>query len=229
MQPDLNSNAVLNNPYSIEYRFSAGTRLFAHIFSVVIHPLFIPFYVVAFLIYLHPFYFSGFSYFTKLKLLLSTAQNTIFFPVFSILLMKGLGFIKSVFLHTRQDRIGPYLANMIFYFWMARVFFKFQPELPAVLASFMTGVFLTTSVALIANIFNKISMHAIGCGGLLGIFLIIMNSNSMLMTWPLSIALLITGIVCSSRLIISDHSRKEIYSGLLVGLICQIAAAIVIL
>ena len=93
----------------------------------------------------------------------------------------------------------------------------------------MTGVFLTTAIALIANIFYKISMHAIGCGGLVGIFIIIMNSNSMLMTWPLSIALLITGLVCTSRLIVSNHTQKEIYMGLAVGLICQFAAAIAIL
>jgi len=204
-------------------------RFFAQLFSVVFHPLFIPFYVVAFLIYYHPSYFSGFSNYIKLKLLYTTALNTIFFPAIAVLLMKGLGFIKSVFLHTQQDRIGPYLANMIFYFWAARVFFKFQPELSPVLASFMTGVFITTSIALIANIFYKISMHAIGCGGLLGIFLIIMNSNSMLMTWPLCIALLITGVVCSSRLLISNHTQKEIYMGLLVGLICQFAAAVAII
>ena len=143
--------------------------------------------------------------------------------------MKGLGFVKSILLHTQQDRIGPYLANMIFYFWMARVFFNFKPDLTPVLAVFMTGVFLTTAVALIANIFSKISMHAIGCGGMLGIFIIIMNSNSMLMTWPLSIALLITGLVCTSRLIVSNHTPKEIYLGLAVGLICQFAAAIAIL
>ena len=204
-------------------------RIFAHFFSVVFHPLFIPFYVVAFLVYWHPSYFSGINYYVKLKILLSTALNTVFFPAFALLVMKGLGFVKSVFLHTQQDRIGPYLANMIFYFWMARVFFKFQPELTPVLAAFMTGVFLTTAFALIANIFYKISMHAIGCGGMVGIFIIIMTSNSMLMTWPLSIALLITGIVCTSRLIVSDHTQKEIYMGLVVGLICQFGAAIVIL
>lgn len=204
-------------------------RFFAQFFSFVFHPLFIPFYVIAFLIYYHPSYFSGFSSFTKTKLLLATALNTVFFPAFAVLLMKGLGFIKSIFLHTQKDRIGPYLSSMIFYFWMARIFFKFEPQLTPVLASFMTGVFLTTAVGLILNIFNKISMHAIGCGGLLGIFLIIMYSNSMLMTWPLSIALLITGIVCSSRFMISAHSQKEIYSGLLVGLLCQFVAAVVIL
>jgi hypothetical protein len=204
-------------------------RFFAQLFSVVFHPLFIPFYVILFLINFHPSYFSGLGFYTKFELLRSTFVNTILFPAFALLVMKGLGFVKSFMLYSREDRIGPYLANMIFYFWMARVFFNYKPELTPILASFMTGVFITTAVALIANIFYKISMHAIGCGGMLGIFIIIMYNNSMLMTWPLSLALLITGIVCTSRLIASDHSPKEIYMGLLVGLVCQFAAAIAIL
>ena len=204
-------------------------RFFAQLLSVVFHPLFIPFYVIGFLINYHPSYFSGFSFYSKFEIMRSVFVNTIIFPAFALLVMKGLGFVKSVLLHTQQDRIGPYLVNMIFYFWMARVFFNFKPELTPVLASFMTGVFLTTAIALIANIFSKISMHAIGCGGMMGIFFIIMASNSMLMTWPLSLALLITGLVCTSRLLVSDHSQKDIYLGLSVGLICQLAAAIVIM
>jgi hypothetical protein len=220
-----------DNPPTIAYKQEQHIliRFPAHLFSFIFHPLFVPFYVVAFLIYYHPSYFSGFSHYTKLKLLLTTALNTVFFPAFAILLMKGLGFIRSVFLDTQQDRIGPYLSSMIFYFWAARIFFKFQPELSPVLASFMTGIFLTTVVGLLSNIYYKISMHAMGWGGVIGIFIIIMNSNTMLMTWPLCIALLITGLVCSSRLLISDHTQKEIYSGLGVGLLCQFAAVLAIL
>jgi len=221
-QHSMNDISVVNRQWSV-------VSLLAHFFSVVFHPLFIPFYVVTFLVNYHPSYFTGFNFYLKFEILRSVAVNTVLFPAFSLLVMKGLGFVKSFYLHTREDRIGPYLANMIFYFWMARVFFNFKPEITPVLAAFMTGVFLTTAVALIANIFNKVSMHAIGCGGMLGIFIIIMNSNSMLMTWPLCIALLITGIVCTSRLLVSDHTQKEIYLGLAIGLVCQFAAAIAIL
>ena len=72
-------------------------------------------------------------------------------------------------------------------------------------------------------------MHATGVGGLLGIFLLIMKSNTMLMTWPLCIAIAITGLVCTARLLISDHSIKEIYIGLIAGLLSQFVAAIVVL
>ena len=213
----------------VAYKYNVILRFFAHLFSVVFHPLFMPFYVVAFLINYHPSYFSGLGFYTKFELLRSTVFNTILFPAFALLVMKGLGFVKSFMLHSREDRIGPYLVNMIFYFWMARVLFNYKPELTPILASFMTGVFITTALALIANVFYKISMHAIGCGGMLGIFIIIMNTNSMLMTCPLSLALLFTGIACTSRLIVSDHTQKEIYMGLLVGLVCQFGAAIIIL
>ena len=200
-------------------------RITAHIISFIFHPLFLPLYVIAFLVYYHPSYFSGFSDNTKLMLVMATALNTVFFPAFSILIMKGLGFIKSVFLHSQQDRIGPYLSAMIFYFWIARVLFKFEPVLAPVFPAFMTGVFLTTVAGLLSNIFYKISMHAMGCGGVLGIFIIIMNTNSMLMTWPLLAALLMTGLVCTARLMVGNHTPKEVYMGLLAGLLCQFAAA----
>ena len=204
-------------------------KLPAHFFSYVFHPLFIPLYAISFLIFFHPSYFAGFTPYEKYRILFTTILNTVFFPAFAILLMKGLGFIKSIFLHTRQDRIGPYLSAMIFYFWTAWVFFKAEPQLALILPSFMTGVFLTTVVGLISNIYFKISMHAMGAGGLLGLFLLITFSNSMLMTWPLGTALLITGLVCTSRLIVSDHTVKEIYLGLFFGVLCQLAAAAFIL
>jgi hypothetical protein len=68
-----------------------------------------------------------------------------------------------------------------------------------------------------------------GMGGVIGLFLIIMTYNTMLMTWPLCIAFLVTGLVCTSRLIISNHSEKEIYWGLFAGILCQLAAAVFIL
>jgi len=214
---------------SVVYRSWSVVSILAHFFSYVFHPLFMPLYAISFLAFFHPSYFAGFTLFEKYRLILSTALNTVFFPAFAVLLMKGLGFIKSVFLRTQQDRIGPYLSSMIFYFWMAWTFFKMDPLLAPILPSFMTGVFLTTVVGLLSNIYFKISMHAMGMGGVLGLLLIIMLYNTMWMAWPLSIALLITGLVCTSRLIVSDHSPKEIYWGLFFGILCQLAAAVFIL
>ena len=206
-----------------------AVRFFAHLFSYVFHPLFVPLYVLLFLMYVHPSYFSGADSQTKFWLPISFVQLSIGYPLLTILLLKGLGFIDSVFLRTQKDRIIPYIAAGIFYFWLFQVCRNYPATLHPVVPSFALGVFLAASAALIANIYFKISMHAIGMGGWLGLFVLIMQSNSMWMAWPLSAVLLITGIVCSSRLLISDHSPKDIYAGLLVGLICQFAAAMVIM
>jgi hypothetical protein len=200
----------------------------AHFFSYVFHPLFVPFYVVYFLVYIHPSYLSGFNDREKIQVLMIVVLNAVFFPLISVLLLKGVGFIDSIFLRTQKDRIIPYIASSIFFFWTYHVF-RQQQQFPSIFPSFFFGVLIASSAALLANIYLKISMHAIGMGGLLGLFLIIMLYNTMLMTWPLCIAILITGLVCTSRLIVSNHTPKEIYWGLFLGLLCQLAAALVIL
>jgi hypothetical protein len=172
----------------------------------------------------HPSYFAGFNEQGKKRVLVMITLNAIGFPAITVLLLKGLGFIESIFLRTQRDRIIPYIASMTFFFW-AQYALREQPEIPRILVAFMFGVFISSAAALIANIYFKISMHAIGTGGLIGVFYVIMQQNTMLMTWPLSAALLIAGLVCTSRMIVSDHTSKEIYSGLLVGFICQLIGA----
>ena len=200
----------------------------AVLLSYVFHPVFIPLYAVLFLVYVHPSYFSGFADTNKFQTVLIVIQNAVFYPLFCIVLLKGVGFIDSLYLRTQKDRIIPYIASGIFFFW-AFLVFKQQNIYPRILPAFMLGVFLSSSAALIANIYFKISMHAIGLGGLVGLFLVIAHSNSMLMTWPLAAVLLITGLVCTARLILGSHYPKDIYTGLFMGIILQVVAAYIIL
>jgi hypothetical protein len=202
-------------------------KFVAHIFSYIFHPIFIPVYITWFLTSVHPSYFSGFSMYQKNWLVLRVAYSMVFFPLITVLLLRALKFIDSFFLHTQKDRIIPYIACGIFYFWVYLVF-KNQPNIPIVLTACIFSVFLASSAALIANIYLKISMHAIGMGGVIGILLIIMYSNTMLTTLPFSIAFLLTGLVCTSRLIVSNHQPKEIYLGVLLGIISQLIGAAVV-
>lgn len=203
-------------------------KIYAAFFSYLFHPVLIPLYVSLFLVYIHPTAFAGFSDAEKKQTILIVTLNLVFFPLISVLLLRAVGFIDSIYLRTQKDRIIPYIASGIFFFWAYTVF-KQQPQYPLILTSFVLGIFLASSIALIANIYFKISMHAIGMGSWIGIFLILVKNNEMLMTWPLSMVLLITGLVCSARILISSHQPKDIYMGLFVGFIAQVAAAIVVL
>jgi hypothetical protein len=200
-------------------------RFFAYLFSYLFHPLFVPLYVTYYLVFIDPWYFNGINDQGKLGILLEVASNMIFFPMVSVLLLKGVGFIDSIFLKTQRERILPYITSNIFFFWMYLVF-RNQPEVSSILTAFVFSVFLSSSVALIANIYFKISMHAIGVGGLLGLVLIITLYNSFSpVALPFALSLLIAGIVCTSRMIVSNHSPGDIYLGLFCGIFCQFIGA----
>jgi len=203
---------------------SVGEKIFAHFFSYLFHPLFIPVYVIVFLAYLHPSAFTGFSDHERKQSIFIVVLNIVFFPLISVLLLKAVGFIDSIYLHTKKDRIIPYMACGIFFFWAYTVF-KEQTHYPLLLTSFIFGIFLASSAGLMANIYYKISLHAIGMGGWLGFFVIVYQDNSMQMSWPMAAVILLTGAVCTARFIISDHNRRDVYTGLLVGFVCQLVAA----
>ncbi|MEO5908937.1 MAG: hypothetical protein ABIR50_02925, partial [Ginsengibacter sp.] len=200
-----------------EIKFSFVVKAFAHFFSFVFHPLFIPLIAAWFLAFLQPGYFTGISPHDKVLIVIRVGYNTIFYPALTVLLLKALGFIKSIFLKTQRERIVPYIATNIFYFWMFLVFHN-QPEVPVILTSFMFGIFLASSAGLIANIYFKISMHALGVGSLCGLMLIIIFTGfSYAVFLTAMLVFLITGIVCTSRMIVSDHKPIEIYSGLIIA------------
>src|SRR6476620_6353056 len=146
-------------------RYPAAVRFTAHLVSYIFHPLFIPVIATWYLAFIQPGYFTGIAPREKLFIIIRVGYNTVFYPALTVLLLKALGFIDSVFLKTQRERIIPYVATNIFYFWMYLVF-RNQPGVPSILTAFILGVFLASSVALLANIYFKISMHALGAGAL---------------------------------------------------------------
>ncbi len=206
---------------------SWSAKLFSGFFSYLFHPVFVPVYVCSFLLYIHPSAFTGFSDANKFRTLIIVALNLVFFPLLSVFLLRAVGFIESIFLRTQKDRIIPYIACGIFFFWAYTVF-KQQTEYPLILVCYILGIFFASSAALLANIYVKVSMHAIGMGGWLGLFLIIMHSNMMLMSFPIALVLLFSGLVCTARLMAKSHRPFEIYLGFLIGLISQFAAAYIV-
>jgi hypothetical protein len=208
--------------------YPAVLRITAHLFSYVFHPLFIPVIATWFLAFIHQGYFTGIPPGEKLSIVITVATNTVFYPAFTIFLLKGVGFIDSIFLKTQRERIIPYVAANIFYFWLYLVF-RNRPDVPSILTGFIFGIFLSSSAALLANIYFKISMHALGLGALSGLLLVIIFSGSSYNIFlPAMLVLLITGFTGTSRMIVSDHTPFDIYAGIFFGIICQVIASSII-
>jgi hypothetical protein len=201
----------------------APVRIAAHLFSYIFHPLFIPAYVTAFLLFVDPYAFAGVSVKLKYFRLISVFFNTGFIPGFAVFLMWRLKLIQSVFLRTQKERIIPYAAAMIFYFWAWYVFHS-QHDNPQSFLNFLLGSFLAVCAAWFLNIVTKISMHAIAMGGLAMFFLLQAFTQQDVTGVYFSIAVFIAGLVCTSRLIVSDHTQGEIYLGFFAGIFCQLMA-----
>lgn len=198
-------------------------KVFASLLSYVFHPLFISAYVAAYLIYLHPYSFAVFDAQQKFLRLLSVFVITAFFPAFTVFLLWRLQFAQSVYLKTQKERIIPYVASVIYFFWAFYITRNLEGT-PVIMASFFLGTFLCASAALMANNYFKISMHALAVGGAVAFMVILGVTSGQPMGVPIAIATLITGMVCTSRLLISDHHPFEIYAGLIIGALSQLVA-----
>jgi hypothetical protein len=201
-------------------------RVIAKVISYIFHPLFIPTYIFVWMYERFPFEFSGITPNALFFRLVGVFWTTAFFPAFAVFLLWRLKLIKSIFLKTQQERIIPYVISMFFYWWMYYLSRNF-PDQPIALKFFYFGIFICTVFALIANNFFKISMHGIGVGGALMCMVLTCFHYHTYLGADLMIIFLLTGMVCTSRLIVSDHKIPEIYIGLIAGIVCQLLAYII--
>ncbi|WP_290794266.1 hypothetical protein [Flavihumibacter sp. UBA7668] len=202
-------------------------RAFANLISILFHPLFIPTYITAFLLFLHPFAFMGDTELYKKIKLVSVFVSTAFFPAFTVFLLQRLGFATSVRLKTQKERIIPIIASMVFYFWIFYVA-KNQGDNPTELVQVLCASFVSSIIALTANNFIKISLHGIAMGVLSGFFIYLAWTSLIPMTLPLMIALFISGLVGTARLILGEHEPRDLAAGFLTGLVSMAISIVVI-
>ena len=213
-------------------------RVFAHIVSVIFHPLLILTYMLVILLAVNPYLFGVNNVGDHTRLILIVFFSTFFIPAFAVLLMKPLGLISSIQLKDKQERVIPFIATGVFYLWM---FFTIQhnPEIPLAFKSFVLGATIALFLCFFINLFSKISAHAAGMGGLVGMIIltiaffsyesisITVGENT---TYEFStsillfIALLLAGVVGTARLILDAHHIRDLSGGFLVGLVAQLIA-----
>lgn len=206
--------------------FSLPLRWMAYLVSYVLHPVFIPIYVLLFLLFQHPFHFLGYSTPQKFIVLLQALAMYTFFPLVTVGLLRALGFISSFQLNERKDRIIPLVACGIWYFWIWYVWRNMAGQSP-VTVQLALGIWLAASLGLLLNSYTKISLHALSMGVALCFMLLLsLQEHLHYGTW-LSISILLTGLVCTARFVVSDHRPIEIYGGLAAGAFCMLAGWLV--
>ena len=198
-------------------------RIAARLISYLFHPLFIPVYVILFLIYEAKLFPDKTDWQKSLVLIQFVVSYTLL-PLVTILLMKALGFVTSVYLKTQKDRILPYVVCQVFYFWAWYV--SKNVGYPKIVVMFTLAIFLASALGLILNSYHKISMHTISLGVVCALLLIGGMLSSHNYGPYIAIAFLIAGLTCTARLIDSNHSTKEVYIGFFAGGLAQVIAYI---
>ena len=213
-------------------------RTAAHIISVIFHPLLMLTYMLLLLLLVNPYQFGVNSMAGQWKLVIMVFLTTFVMPIFAVFMMKSLDMVKSMQLEDRFERIGPYILTGVFYLWMF-INFRSNPMIPKPLVIVMLGSTIALFGAFFFNNFTKISAHAAGVGGLVGMALINtlyfnfdtftvtmgwlgtyeISTNFLLMT-----TVVLAGIVCTARLLLGAHSEKQLYIGFAIGFASQFIA-----
>jgi membrane-associated phospholipid phosphatase len=181
------------------------------------HPVFIPTYAVYLLLNN-----SAFKVSEKLGFLIYTVVflNTCLLPLFSTLLMKKFGLVSSMQVNHQGERNMPYMTSIIFFgstWWLLS-----KAPLPPIVAQLMLGATTAILFTAIINLKIKISAHMVGIGGLAGAFLMLGFNGLHDYTLWVILSFLLSGIIGWARLQLKAHSPFEIYSGFLLGMMCQI-------
>jgi membrane-associated phospholipid phosphatase len=193
----------------------------AKFFSITFHPIFIPLIGIAFIF--NSKTYLNYTIHNELKnaIYLLIILNTILMPIVisSFLLWKGI--INSIKMDNPKERIIPYIGTVVFY--LLTIYLLKDVYVPAIVFLFMIGAAASVLTALIVNFFWKISAHMIGMGGLCGTLICISIKLQTDMLAFLLIAIIFSGLVGASRILLKAHNPSQIYIGFFVGVFWQAA------
>lgn len=190
-------------------------RKIAHLISAVLHPLFMPI-VSVYIAYTFDWFINGSLTGDQMQIIyLIVAFSTIVFPAVNILLLKWYGVVRSLTMERRAERNAPFISTMFFYalgYYMLR-----KGALPESLFSILVGCMAVLLLITVINFKWKISAHAAGAFGVIGVVIALFQVHSFGNIILLSIVLLFGGMVITSRLILGVHTPAESYSGAALG------------
>ncbi len=203
---------------------SKALTLLAQMISVLLHPVFIP--LISSLLWygFYPQYFASIAQIKITDWLIMLIINTIIFPLLLILLLKGLGFIKSILMKETKERIIPLIGVMVFYFWMYYVVKNKETNAPEPAIVFFLGNYLSIIALFIATMFLKVSLHACAASFALAFAILLsIMSHSIVVPYLILVSVL-AALILWARYYLKAHSVKELGVGAALGVLAAITA-----
>lgn len=213
-------------------------RIFSKAIAVLFHPLFVVTYALLLLLLVNPYLFSFQDPKAKVVVIVLFFMLSFGFPFITIMMMKLMGFVKTLEMHNHRERIIPLAVTGAFYLWLF-VNIRENSIIPPALRMFVLGATISLFLAFMINIVSKISLHTVGMGGLVMIVVLtrflysyevfaitlpVVGVLTIHMNLLIIITLLLAGLVGTTRHYLKAHELRDIYGGYVVGIIGQLVA-----
>lgn len=192
--------------------------LLARVLNILLHPLFMPLYTVALAMRFDPyvaFFLPG-----DLRWLVfgMVALMTVAFPLTSVLLLLRNGLIGDLHMNERRERVAPYLMTAIYYGMMW--YLLHHTPVDAALHAVFIGAILALLLTTLITLRWKISAHLVGIGGLIGALCGLSSIHHLPLLPVIAVAIVLAGALATARLLTSDHTPAQVYTGSAVGFGC---------
>jgi hypothetical protein len=178
--------------------------------SIVLHPLFIFFYLFIVLVY-------GTHIFIELRFIRQLWMVSAFILITSALLPMGLVYLveRNLWLHKKSSRTTPLIIMVAAYILM--FFFFFKLGLSTVFVRYLLSVIAGLVSLIFINRLIKISLHTISMGAALALLFRLYLLFPGELFFILLAAMVLAGLSGTSRLLTKEHSPAEVYTGYLFG------------
>lgn len=186
----------------------------AHVLSAIFHPLLI--LTLGILVLFNSGgYMELLPYESKRVVVIIIFASTFLLPItfFPFYLYQGI--IHSVHMHTKAERRIPYMLTTVIYFLCYLLLF--QIGAPHIITHFVLGAAVALAVLVVINFFWKISAHMTALGGLAGGITSLVVLLQVNLQGYFLLAVLISGLVGSARMLLKAHSLLQIAAGWLLG------------
>jgi hypothetical protein len=189
----------------------------AKFISVVLHPLLIPTYTFA-ILFNQKYYFSLIiPYQIKFLIIGVIFITTFLIPVSFVMIMLRRKMIGSLNMENRDERLAPLIVTAVFI--SLAWYMVSQLNISRIFPLFLLGSGIAVIATILINLKEKISLHMVGIGGMLGAFIGISVRFNIDMTYIIAGIILLSGFVGFARLAANAHTQSEVYKGFFTGLL----------
>lgn len=194
----------------------------AKVLSVLFTPFYLP--ILGLLILFIFSYLSLLPLTYKLFLLLMFYLFTVFLPTALIRFYRRYQGWTLIELGSRERRAIPYVISIFSY--LLCYYIMAATHVPHFMGSILIAALVIQVACAIINLFIKISTHTAAIGGVTGALLAFSVIFSFNPVWWLCIVLLLAGMVGTSRMILRQHSLRQLVLGYLAGVACSFVSVL---